>query len=79
MTARLTLIGRPGRVIRAGECVITTLQSSSKLPALPKGVPAPPAQPTTFVVYIAVKQWPKVEAALAVPDEAGSAAGHSAG
>ncbi len=65
MTAKLTLIGRPGRVIQAGECVITTLQSSGKLPTLPKGLPAPPAQPTTFVVYIAAKQWRKVEAALA--------------
>lgn len=69
MTAKLTLIGRPGRVIRAGDCVITTLQSSGKLLTLPKGLPAPPAQPTTFVVYIAAKQWRKVEAALADPDE----------
>ena len=64
MTAKLTLIGRPGRVIQAGDCVITTLQSSGKLPTLPKGLPTPPAQPTTFVVYIAAKQWRKVEAAL---------------
>ncbi len=70
MTAKLTLIGRPGRVIRAGECVITTLQSSGKLLTLPKGVPAPPAQPMTYVVYIAAKQWRKVEAALANTDDA---------
>ncbi len=70
MTAKLTLIGRPGRVIRAGECVITTLQSSGKLPTLPKGLPVPPAKPTTFVVYIAARQWRKVEAALADPDDA---------
>ena len=70
MTAKLTLIGRPGRVIQADECVITTLQSSGKLPALPKGLPAPPAQPTTFVVYIATKQWRKVETALKDPADA---------
>ena len=38
MTAKLTLIGRPGRVIQAGDCVITTLQSSGKLPTLAQGV-----------------------------------------
>lgn len=65
MTAKLTLIGRPGRVIQAGDCVITTLQSSGKLPTLPKGLPVPPAKPTTFVVYIAAKQWWRVETALA--------------
>ena len=67
MTAKLTLIGRPGRVIQAGDCVITTLHSSDKLPTLPKGLPVPPAPPTTFVVYVAAKQWRKVEGALADP------------
>lgn len=38
-----------------------------KLPTLPKGLPAPPAQPTTFIVYVAAKQWRTVEAALADP------------
>lgn len=70
MTVKLTLIGRPGRVIQAGDCVITTLQSSGKLPTLPKGLPAPPTVPTTFIVYIAAKQWRKVEAALTDPDDA---------
>jgi hypothetical protein len=70
MTAKLTLIGRPGHVIRAGECVITTLQSSSRLLTLPKGLPAPPVQPTTFVIYIAARQWRKVEAALKDPEDA---------
>lgn len=69
MTAKLTLIGRPGRVIQAGDCVITTLQSGDKLPPLPKGLPAPPAAPTTFVVYIAARQWRKVEATLQDPDD----------
>ena len=69
MTAKLTLIGRPGRVIQAGDCVITTLQTSDKLPTLPKGLPRPPQQPMTFAVYIAAKQWRKVEAALKDPNE----------
>jgi len=33
-------------------------------------LPTPPAQPTTFAVYIAVRQWRKVEAALTDPEAA---------
>ncbi len=69
MTAKLTLTGRPGRVVKAGECMITTLQSTAQAPTLPKGLPALPAEPTTFVVYIAARQWRKVEAALQDPDD----------
>lgn len=67
---KLTLIGRPGRVIEKGPVVITTL-SSKKVPALPKGLPRPPAEPATYVVYIAAKQWRKVREAIQNnPDEA---------
>ncbi len=67
---RLTLIGRPGRVIEKGPVVITTL-SSKKIPALPKGLPRPAVEPATYVVYIAAKQWRKVREAIQNnPDEA---------
>ncbi len=67
---KLTLIGRPGRVIEKGPVVITTL-SSKKVPALPKGLPRPAVEPTTYVVYIAAKQWRKVQKAIQNnPDEA---------
>lgn len=70
MNAKFTPIGRPARVIQAGECMITAMQSGGKLPALPKGLPVPPVQPTTFIVYIAARQWRKVKAALADSDDA---------
>lgn len=69
MTAKLILTGRPGRVVQAGGCVITTLQSAGPAATLPRGLPAPPAEPTTFVVYIAARQWRKVAAALEDADD----------
>ncbi len=60
---KLTLIGKPGKIIEKGEVILTSLQGS-KAPSLPKGLPAPPAEPTTCLVFIAAKQWRKVKAAL---------------
>jgi hypothetical protein len=37
-TVKITVIGRPGKVIDRGTCIITSLQST-KVPSLPKGVP----------------------------------------
>ncbi len=60
---KATIIGRPGRVIEKCDLVITSLQSS-KIPSLPKELPPPPSEPTTYVVYIARKQWNKVKNSL---------------
>jgi hypothetical protein len=38
--------------------------------SLPKGVPQLPRNITVFTVYIGIRQWRKVEAALAAPDDA---------
>jgi hypothetical protein len=62
-SVKMTLIGRPGRVIEKGEVVITSLQSSS-VPSLPRGLPQPPDAPTTYIVYIALKQWRKVRESI---------------
>lgn len=60
---KLTLIGRPGKIIEKDTVVMTTLQSS-KAPSLPKGLPSVPSQPTTWLVFIAAKQWRKVRQAI---------------
>jgi hypothetical protein len=60
---KLTLIGRPGKVIEKDTVVMTTMQSS-KAPSLPKGLPTVPSQPTTYLVFIAKKQWRKVREAI---------------
>ena len=67
-TVKITLIGRPGRIANHGAFVLTTMQSS-KMPALPKGLPVPPQTNTTYSVYIASKQWKKVEASLQNPED----------
>ena len=63
-TVKITLIGRPGPITTSPTGTITTTMQSSSVPALPKGVPAPPRTPTLYTVYIAPKQWAKVAPAL---------------
>ena len=67
-TVKITLIGRPGRIVEKGEVVLTSMQAS-KAPSLPKGLPPVPNEPTTYVVYIAHKQWRKVAQAIKNPDD----------
>jgi hypothetical protein len=65
---KITLVGQPGQIIDRGQCVVTVMESS-KAPALPKGVPMPPAAPTKYTVYIGSKQWKKVSESIADPDD----------
>ncbi len=37
---------------------------NSKVPSLPKGLPLPPGDSTTYIVYIAMKQWRKVKKSI---------------
>jgi hypothetical protein len=67
-TVKITLIGRPGRIVERGDVVLTMMQGA-KAPTLPKGLPVPPAEPTTYVVYIARKQWARVAEAIQDPDD----------
>ncbi len=67
-TVKITLIGRPGRIVEKEDMVLTTMQNT-KSPTLPKGLPAPPAEPTTYVVYVTRKQWARVARALQAPDD----------
>lgn len=68
-TVKITLIGRPGRVVEKGAVVLTSMQQSSKTPSLPKGLPPVPAEPTVYIVYIARKQWRKVANAIKNPED----------
>ena len=65
---KITLVGRPGRII-AKQGYIMTMMTSSKVPALPKGMPVQPATATTYTVYIGQKQWAKVAEALRDPED----------
>ena len=67
-TVKITLIGRPGRIVEKGDVVLTSMQST-KTPSLPKGLPTPPSDPTTYVVFIARKQWQKVAQSIQDPKD----------
>ncbi len=61
---KLTLIGRPAKILKRDAFVAVTL-ASREPPALPKGLPELLSQePTIYLVYIAAKQWRKVEEAI---------------
>ncbi len=64
-TVKLTVIGRPGKVVERGDVVLVGMRSE-KAPSLPKGVPAPTVPPTDYMVLVGMKQWRKVAEALAV-------------
>ena len=66
---KITLVGRPDKVIERGPCVITILQVNT-IPALPKGIPAPAPVVTPYAVYIRVKQWRKVAQVMTDPEDA---------
>lgn len=66
---KITLVGRPDKVIERGPCVITMLQAST-IPALPKGIPIPAPVVTPYMVYIRIKQWRKVAQVMTDPEDA---------
>lgn len=67
-TVKITVIGRPGKILDKGSCIVTVMEST-KMPTLPKGLPTPTSVATTYAVYIASKQWKKVEEAIKDPED----------
>ena len=63
-TVKVTVIGRPGEIVERQGVIILAMQSTAA-PSLPKGLPAPPAQPTNYLIFVSKKQWQKVADALA--------------
>jgi len=63
-TVKLTVIGRPGKIVERGDVVLVAMRSE-KAPSLPKGVPAPASPTTDCMVLVGRKQWGKVAEALA--------------
>ena len=70
-TVKITLIGRPGKVVERPGFVLLVLEKSGPLPALPKGIPVPASAPSTqYIVYVGSKQWTKVKEAIKQPEDA---------
>jgi hypothetical protein len=63
-TVKLTLIGRPQKVIAQQECVVVSLKGKEP-PSLPKGLPPiPEGSAITWAVFIVTKQWHKIKASI---------------
>ncbi len=63
-TVKITLIGRPLKIVKQPECVILSMKGREPS-ALPKGLPSVPAgSAITWAVFIANKQWAKVAASI---------------
>ncbi|MBX0330558.1 cold shock domain-containing protein [Oscillochloris sp. ZM17-4] len=69
-TVKVTVIGRPESIVERGNTVILMLTHRGPLPSLPKGVPTPAEVPTTsYVVYVAAKQWRGVAEPIKDPED----------
>lgn len=64
---KIIIRGRPGRIEKRPEVVVTTMSFVASVPNLPRGIPTPPSTPTMYTVYMALKQWEKVEESMADP------------
>lgn len=68
-SVKIKIVGRPGLVEHRRNMVVMTMEYTIKASGLPKGVPEPPTKPTYYTIYIAAKQWAKVESMLQDPDD----------
>ena len=66
-TAKITLLGRPGRVVIKGDIVLTSIPNTRKVPPLPRGLPEPPTDQPPYIVYVTAKHWRKVADAIKNP------------
>jgi len=67
-TVKVTIIGRPGEIVERQGVIILGMKNPTA-PSLPKGLPAPPAQPTNYLIFISQKQWRKVAEAITNPED----------
>lgn len=58
---KLTLVGRPKKVAKAGEGAVVVSLQGKPPGSLPKGLPVPPEAGITWAIFIVNKQWGKVK------------------
>lgn len=62
----MRLLGLPGEVITSGSTVILALESR-RPPSMPDEFPPLPDRTVRYVVYLAAKQWQRLEQELSAP------------
>lgn len=59
------LHGRPGKIVKEGNSIMTTISHIHKQTPFPRGVPHPPEETATiYTVYFGMKQWSEVEESI---------------
>jgi hypothetical protein len=66
---KVTLIGRPGKIEQRYKLIVTMMTDDHKNVSLAKVLPPLPQEPTSYAVFIAQKQWKKVETAINDPED----------
>lgn len=61
---KLTIVGRPKKVAKAGEGAVVVSLQGKPPGALPKGLPTPPDIGITWAIFIANKQWNRVKESI---------------
>lgn len=68
-SVKINLVGRPGEIEERPDFVVLQVDGPKKLPNFPKGLPPLPDNETSFTVFIASKQWRKVQNVLDDEDD----------
>lgn len=69
-SAKVTIIGRPDNIIDRGNTIILMFAHQKPFPSLSRDLPVPEAMPkTTYVVYVAAKQWRSVAEKAQNPED----------
>ncbi|MEM8534066.1 MAG: hypothetical protein AAGF95_24685 [Chloroflexota bacterium] len=65
-TVKITLTGRPGKLVERDNCIITIMQDTEST-TVSDELPTPPPNPTQYGVYMTRDQWTSVVEALRDP------------
>jgi hypothetical protein len=69
-TVKVTLIGRPNKVVERQNFTLLMMRHRGPLPNLPRGLPKiDPVPETMYVVYVGSRQWRQVQEAIRNPED----------
>lgn len=66
---KVTMIGRPSKIIKQKGFVMTTMRGPDRWPSLPKELPNLEASKLVYLVYIGNKQWKRVAKRIKNPED----------
>ncbi len=66
---KVTMIGRPGKIIKQKGFIMTTMRGPGRSPSLPKELPDLEPSKLLYLVYVGNKQWKRVAKAIRNPED----------